>query len=165
MTPDDDMLTIRDQVFAYAAAKEMPGGYSLKVWGDWSKQARDRLDLLSRNGLIGLLLVFGVLGLFLDLRLAFWVSLGIPISVFGTCAIMLAFDATLNVYSMFAFVMALGIVVDDAIVIAENVYAHRLTGKPGVRGSDRRHGRSRSVGDQFGADHRHRVHSPGVRQW
>ncbi|MCA9117883.1 MAG: efflux RND transporter permease subunit, partial [Planctomycetaceae bacterium] len=105
-------------------------GYSLKVWGDWSKQARDRLDLLSRNGIIGLLLVFGVLGLFLDLRLAFWVALGIPISVFGTCAIMLLNDATMNVYSMFAFVMALGIVVDDAIVIAENVYAHRLAGKP-----------------------------------
>lgn len=129
MTPEEDMLTIRDQVFAYAAAKQMPAGYSLKVWGDWSKQARDRLDLLSRNGIIGLLLVFGVLGVFLDLRLAIWVALGIPISVFGTCAIMLACDATLNVYSMFAFVMALGIVVDDAIVIAENVYAHRLMGK------------------------------------
>lgn len=132
MTPDEDMLTIRDQVYAYAAAKQMPPGYQLKVWGDWSKQARDRLDLLSRNGCMGLLLVFGVLGLFLDLRLAFWVALGIPISVFGTCAIMLAHDATLNVYSMFAFVMALGIVVDDAVVIAENVYAHRLTGKSGL---------------------------------
>jgi multidrug efflux pump subunit AcrB len=133
MTPDEDMLKIRDQVFAYAAAKQMPTGYTLKVWGDWSKQARDRLDLLSRNGIIGLLLVFGVLGMFLDLRLAIWVALGIPISVFGTCAIMLAFDATLNVYSMFAFVMALGIVVDDAIVIAENVYAHRLQGKPAAQ--------------------------------
>ncbi|MBM83055.1 MAG: multidrug transporter [Planctomycetaceae bacterium] len=132
MTPEEDMLTIRDQVYAYAAAKQMPDGYKLKVWGDWSKQARDRLDLLSRNGIVGLLLVFGVLGLFLDQRLAIWVALGIPISVFGTCAIMLACDATLNVYSMFAFVMALGIVVDDAIVIAENVYAHRLTGKSGL---------------------------------
>lgn len=135
MTPDEDMLTIRDQVFAYAAQKQMPAGYTIKVWGDWSKQARDRLDLLSRNGVIGLLLVFAVLGLFLDLRLAIWVALGIPISVFGTCAIMLAFDATLNVYSMFAFVMALGIVVDDAIVIAENVYAHRLMGKSGLQAS------------------------------
>lgn len=133
MTPDEDMLTIRDQVFAYAAAKQMPDGYKLKVWGDWSKQARDRLDLVSRNGIIGLLLVFCVLGVFLDLRLATWVALGIPISVFGTCAIMLIFDATLNVYSMFAFVMALGIVVDDAIVIAENVYSHRLLGKSGLQ--------------------------------
>lgn len=135
MTPEEDMLTIRDQVFAYGAAKQMPDGYKLKVWGDWSKQARDRLDLLSRNGIIGLVLVFGVLGLFLDLRLAFWVALGIPISVFGTCAVMLANDVTLNVYSMFAFVMALGIVVDDAIVIAENVYAHRLMGKSSLQAS------------------------------
>lgn len=132
MTPDEDMLTIRDQVYEYAAAKQMPEGYELKVWGDWSKQARDRLDLLSRNGFIGLMLVFAVLGIFLDLRLAFWVALGIPISVFGTCAIMFVNDATMNVHSMFAFVMALGIVVDDAIVIAENVYAHRLAGKSGI---------------------------------
>ena len=133
MTPKEDMLTIRDQVYAYAAAKQLPEGYKLKVWGDWSKQARDRLDLLSRNGITGLLLVFGVLALFLDIRLAFWVALGIPVSVLGTCAVMWLCDATLNVYSMFAFVMALGIVVDDAIVIAENVYAHRLTGKNGLQ--------------------------------
>ena len=133
MTPEEDMLTIRDQVYEYAASKQMPEGYELKVWGDWSKQARDRLGLVSRNGFIGLMLVFAVLGLFLDLRLAFWVALGIPVSVFGTCAIMLACDATLNVHSMFAFVMALGIVVDDAIVIAENVYAHRLKGKNGLQ--------------------------------
>ena len=131
MTADQDMLKIRDEVLAYVAAREMPEGYELKTWDDYSGQTRDRLDLLSRSGIVGLILVFIVLGLFLDLRLAFWVALGIPISVFGTCAIMLANDATLNVHSMFAFVMALGIVVDDAIVIAENVYAHRLRGKSG----------------------------------
>ena len=131
MTSDEDMLKIREQVVQYAAAKQMPEGYQLRTWDDYSKQARDRLDLLSRNGLFGLFLVFLVLGLFLDLRLAFWVALGIPISVFGTCAVMLSDDATLNIHSMFAFVMALGIVVDDAIVIAENVYAHRLRGKTG----------------------------------
>jgi len=130
MTADEDMLTIRDQVVEYVATRPMPPGYELKTWDDYSKQARDRLDLLSRNGVYGLLLVFAVLGLFLDVRLAFWVALGIPVSVFGTCAVMLATGATLNIYSMFAFVMALGIVVDDAIVIAENVYAHRLRGRP-----------------------------------
>jgi len=129
MTADEDMLTIREQVVEYVATRPMPPGYELKTWDDYSKQARDRLDLLSRNGVYGLLLVFAVLGLFLDLRLAFWVALGIPVSVFGTCAVMLATGATLNIYSMFAFVMALGIVVDDAIVIAENVYAHRLRGR------------------------------------
>ncbi|MAF64544.1 MAG: multidrug transporter [Planctomycetes bacterium] len=131
MTADEDMLTIRDQVLRYVATRQMPEGYELKTWDDYSGQTRDRLDLLTRSGIAGLILVFLVLGLFLDLRLAFWVALGIPISVFGTCAIMLVGDATLNTHSMFAFVMALGIVVDDAIVIAENVYAHRLRGKTG----------------------------------
>ena len=127
-TADEDMLTIREQVADYAATRPMPPGYELKIWDDYSKQARDRLDLLSKNGFYGLLLVFAVLGLFLDPRLAFWVALGIPVSVFATCALMLAVGATLNMSSMFAFVMALGIIVDDAIVIAENVYAHRLRG-------------------------------------
>ena len=131
MTAAEDMLKIRDALLHYVANRQMPEGYELKTWDDYSGQTRDRLDLLSRSGLVGLVLVFVVLGLFLDLRLAFWVALGIPISVFGTCAVMLASDATLNVHSMFAFVMALGIVVDDAIVIAENVYAHRLRGKTG----------------------------------
>ena len=129
MTADEDMLTIRDQIVDYVARRPMPPGYHLKTWDDYSKQARERLDLLSRNGFFGLLLVFAVLSLFLDLRLAFWVALGIPVSVFSTCAVMLAAGETLNIYSMFAFVMALGIVVDDAIVIAENVYAHRLRGR------------------------------------
>lgn len=129
MTADEDMLTIREQVVDYVATRPMPPGYELKIWDDYSKQARERLELLSRNGVYGLLLVFAVLSLFLDPRLAFWVAVGIPVSVFGTCAVMLATGATLNIYSMFAFVMALGIVVDDAIVIAENVYAHRLRGR------------------------------------
>ena len=129
MTADEDMLTIRDQIVDYVARRPMPPGYHLKTWDDYSKQARERLDLLSRNGFFGLLLVFAVLSLFLDLKLAFWVALGIPVSVFSTCAVMLAAGETLNIYSMFAFVMALGIVVDDAIVIAENVYAHRLRGR------------------------------------
>ena len=129
MTADEDMLKIRDQVAEFVATRPMPPGYNLKTWDDYSKQTRDRLELLSRNGFYGLLLVFAVLALFLDPRLAFWVALGIPVSVFGTCAVMLAAGASLNIYSMFAFVMALGIVVDDAIVIAENVYAHRLRGR------------------------------------
>ena len=133
MTADQDMLKIRNEVLDYVANRQMPEGYELKTWDDYSGQTRDRLDLLTRSGIAGLVLVFLVLGLFLDPRLAFWVSLGIPISVFGCCAIMLAADATLNVHSMFAFVMALGIVVDDAIVIAENVYEHRLRGKSGIQ--------------------------------
>ena len=77
----------------------------------------------------GLILVFLVLALFLEIRLAFWVSLGIPISVLGACAVLWQLDQTLNMLSMFSFLIALGIVVDDAIVIGENIYAHREQGK------------------------------------
>jgi multidrug efflux pump subunit AcrB len=99
------------------------------VWGDTSVEVRDRLDLLIRNGLQGLILVFVILSLFLDLKLAFWVALGIPISLLGACAVLLQFDQTLNMLSLFSFLIALGIVVDDAIVVGENVYTHRAMGK------------------------------------
>jgi multidrug efflux pump subunit AcrB len=82
---------------------------------------------------MGLLLVFLVLALFLELRLAFWVALGIPVALLGAGGVLLAGGQTLNMLSMFAFLMALGIVVDDAIVIGENVYAHRGFGKSTVQ--------------------------------
>ncbi|MDA1230448.1 MAG: efflux RND transporter permease subunit, partial [Planctomycetota bacterium] len=74
-------------------------------------------------------LVFVILALFLELKLAFWVALGIPISLLGACIVLLQFDQTLNMLSLFSFLIALGIVVDDAIVIGENVYAHQQMGK------------------------------------
>ena len=85
--------------------------------------------LLRRNGLQGLALVFLVLTLFLEMRLAFWVALGIPCSILGAGAALALGDQTLNMLSLFSFLVALGIVVDDAIVIGENIYAHRQMGK------------------------------------
>ena len=107
----------------------LPAGYSLQVWGDTSIDVRDRMRLLRDNGMQGLLFVFLLLALFLEFRLAFWVSLGIPICVLGAGLILLITDQTLNMLSMFAFLMALGIVVDDAIVVGENIYAHRQHGQ------------------------------------
>ena len=78
---------------------------------------------------MGLLLVFLVLAVFLELRLAFWVALGIPIAMLGAGGVLLATGQTLNMLSMFAFLMALGIIVDDAIVVGENIYTHRQMGK------------------------------------
>ena len=78
---------------------------------------------------MGLILVFFVLAIFLELKLAFWVALGIPISLLGAGSLLLFGGQTLNMLSMFAFLMALGIVVDDAIVVGENIYAHRQMGK------------------------------------
>lgn len=128
----DDLLSMADAVRKYISEVNPPPGYEFTIWGDSSVNVRDRLDLLRRNGLQGLALVFIVLALFLEFRLAFWVAMGIPVSLLGACAVLLYFDQTLNMLSLFAFLIALGIVVDDAIVIGENIYAHREQGKPFV---------------------------------
>ena len=125
----EDLLAMSDAVKKYVQEKQLPPGYSFQIWGDTSVEVRDRLDLLLRNGMQGLILVFVILSLFLDLKLAFWVAVGIPISLLGACAVLLQFDQTLNMLSLFSFLIALGIVVDDAIVIGENVYTHRALGK------------------------------------
>jgi multidrug efflux pump subunit AcrB len=129
-TSNEDLLTIVAAVRKFADDREMPAGYSLHPWKDAGIAVQDRMDLLAKNGLQGLVLVFLMLAIFLEFRLAFWVSMGIPVSILGACAILLYCDQTLNMLSMFAFMMALGIVVDDAIVTGENIYAHREQGKP-----------------------------------
>ena len=88
-----------------------------------------------RNGVAGFSLVFLVLALFLELRLAFWVSLGIPISFFGALALMPGLAVSVNVLSLFGFVLVLGIVVDDAIIVGENIYRHQEEHGDGMRGS------------------------------
>ncbi|TWU60287.1 Swarming motility protein SwrC [Rubripirellula tenax] len=131
-TKQEDLLKMVDAVRAYVATagSTLPEGYRFEVWGDSSSEVRGRLDLLLRNGAQGLLLVFLVLTLFLEMRLAFWVALGIPISILGAGVVLAYGDQTLNMLSLFSFLVALGIVVDDAIVIGENIYAHMQMGKP-----------------------------------
>ena len=132
-TSTEDLFTVVDAVRSYVGQKKMPEGYTLEIWGDTSFDVADRIQLLSRNGLQGLVLVFIVLAIFLDLRLSFWVALGIPVSILGAGFILIMLGQTLNMLSMFAFLMALGIVVDDAIVIGENIYAKRESGLGYVR--------------------------------
>lgn len=131
-TSDEDVLALCEAVHKYAADKEhgigydpLPPGYRVAVFFDQSVHVRGRMNLLRKNGTQGLLLVFLVLAIFLELKLAFWVALGIPISVLGAGVILLYMGHTLNLLSLFAFLLALGIVVDDAIVIGENIYTHR----------------------------------------
>lgn len=107
----------------------LPPGFELMSWGDESVEVRGRLNLLLSNGAQGLIIVFVLLLLFLDPKLAFWVALGIPFALFASGVFLYLTGQTLNQISMFAFVMALGIVVDDAIVVGENVFAHREMGK------------------------------------
>ena len=132
-TSDEDLLRITDEVSEYASRAKLPNGYSTVSWADQSTEVRDRLKMLNENGLMGLALVFLVLALFLELRLAFWVALGIPVSILGAGGILFAADQTLNILSTFSFLMALGIIVDDAIVVGENVYSHRQLGKNFIR--------------------------------
>ena len=103
----------------------MPEGITLTVWQDQSQVLTDRLTILLSNGAAGFVLVFLVLTLFLEIRLAFWVSLGIPVSFLGAIALMPPLDATINIVSCFAFIVVLGILVDDAIMVGENIHRHQ----------------------------------------
>ncbi|TWT50261.1 Multidrug resistance protein MdtB [Rubripirellula amarantea] len=128
-TKSEDLLAMVKQVREYVAETTLPPGYRFEVWGDTSTEVRGRLNLLLRNGTQGLILVFLVLTLFLEMRLAFWVALGIPISILGAGVFLAWGNQTLNMLSLFSFLVALGIVVDDAIVIGENIYSHIQMGK------------------------------------
>ena len=128
-TTSEDLLAMVEDVKRYVSTADLPPGYELVTWGDQSVEVRNRLDMLTRNGTQGLILVFLLLAIFLELRLAFWVALGIPVAILGACAVLLALDHTLNELTTFGFLMVLGILVDDAIVVGENVYAHRQRGE------------------------------------
>nr|WP_281382951.1 efflux RND transporter permease subunit [Dissulfurirhabdus thermomarina] len=132
---DQKPIDISRAVRRYVARKapELPPSLHLATWNDRSEILRDRERLLLKNAAMGFVLVFVTLGLFLQIRLAFWVMLGIPISFLGALFFMPALDVSINMISLFAFIMALGIVVDDAIVVGENVFEHRQRGKDYLR--------------------------------
>ncbi len=132
-----DALDIAEQVKAYAATAgtRLPEGIGLSTVQDFSKVLRDRLSLLTRNGIAGYILVFVMLALFLRLRLAFWVSLGIPISFLGAMWLMPGLDVTINLISLFAFIVVLGIVVDDAIIVGENIFRQQHRTGKGLAGA------------------------------
>ena len=106
----------------------LPDGVTMTTWRDESIILRGRIDLLMRNAGQGLILVFVILALFLQLRLAIWVAIGIPVAFLGAVAFMPIADVSINMISLFAFLLVLGIVVDDAIVVGENITRHRLLG-------------------------------------
>jgi multidrug efflux pump subunit AcrB len=108
--------------------QELPPGLAVVLRNDRSEIYQQRMGLLVKNGFMGLGLVFILLALFLEIRLAFWVALGIPISFLGSLLFLPAMGVSINMVSMFAFIVTLGIVVDDAIVVGENVYHHHQRG-------------------------------------
>jgi len=130
-TDSQDTIAISKTVKEYIKNNRdsLPKGITLNYWFDMAEMVQDRIDLLLKNGSQGILLVFIVLALFLDLGLAFWVASGIPISFMGAFLILDFFGASINMLSLFGFIMTLGILVDDAIIVGENVYTHYKTGK------------------------------------
>lgn len=110
----------------------LPPNVSWGVTDDDADLFKERRDLLLKNIGMGLVIVLVVLGLFLELRLAFWVMMGIPISFLGTILLLPYAGMSINMISMFAFLISLGIVVDDAIVVGENVYEYRQRGLSAV---------------------------------
>ena len=122
---------ISKQIISYVDENNpnLPANLQLAIWNDTSEIFNSRMSLLQKNALLGLGLVVIILGLFLEIRLAGWVMLGIPISFFGTLFLMPWLGVSINMISLFAFILALGIVVDDAIVVGENIYEHRQRGK------------------------------------
>ena len=113
-------------------APSLPQGVGIDTWNDESQDYSERVDILVKNGVLGLLLVFVALTLFLEIRLALWVAAGLATAAVGALTVMLVFDIALHTVSVFAFVMAIGIIVDDAIVVSENIYQERKRGTPGV---------------------------------
>ncbi len=128
---DQGPIEVSSAVHDYIA-NELPGrlppGMQAAAWNDSSEVYADRIDLLSRNAKVGLILVLLVLGLFLEPRLAFWVTLGIPISFAGSLLFLPTMDVSINMISLFAFIVTLGMVVDDAIVVGEAIYQKRSEG-------------------------------------
>ena len=136
---DQNAITVSETIHDYVeqARARMPEGIAIEVWKDNASFLRGRIDLLLRNAANGLVLVFIVLALFLRMQLAFWVTIGIPISFLGALALMPMYGGSINMISLFAMILVLGIVVDDAIVVGESIFTEQRRGNRGVEGSIR----------------------------
>lgn len=115
--------------------RHFPEGISLVVDQDMAKYYNQRIDMLANNALSGLALVFFTLLLFLRLGLAFWVTVGIAVSFLGTFVVLYLLDESINMISTFAFLIVLGIVVDDAIIVGENIHTHQSNNIRGPAGA------------------------------
>ena len=134
-TSDEQVLDIAEAVKRYLDAEvtpNLPEGVSVALWKDDSEEVSGRLGLMMENALIGFALVFLALALFLEIRLAMWVAVGLAVSFMGTFLVMGFLGISINMFSLMALVLALGIVVDDAIVVGESIFAEREQGHRGL---------------------------------
>lgn len=133
-TDSEDILTSAEDVKNYVA--EFNAGHDhirLSVINDRSDLLRQRKELLIENGIIGIILVLILLSMFLNVRVAFWVAAGLPVSFFGMFILANYFGATINVISLFGMIVVVGILVDDGIVVSENIYHQYEKGKTRLR--------------------------------
>jgi multidrug efflux pump subunit AcrB len=137
VTSNPDTLKTSEVVHAWVedARRRLPPGVELAVWQDSSVPFKGRVNTLLKNGLGGLLLVFLVLVLFLRPKLAWWVCVGIGVAFTGTLFMLQYTGVSLNMISLFAFLLILGIVVDDAIIVGESIHARQMAGETGSQGA------------------------------
>ncbi|WP_010414548.1 efflux RND transporter permease subunit [Citromicrobium sp. JLT1363] len=132
-TSDERVLDVAGSAKTLIAEDfDLPPGVSYAIWEDSSELLEDRLSLLLRNAALGLVLVLAALTLFLDLRLAAWTAVGIGATFVGAIFILDWAGSSINMFSLFGFILALGLVVDDAVVVGENIYAERERGRTGI---------------------------------
>lgn len=134
-TSDERVLDVAEAAKTYMAeqsASVLPPGISYAIWDDSSELFNDRLSLLLKNAAIGLVLVLAALTLFLDVRLAAWTAAGIGATFVGAIWVIDMMGTSINMFSLFGFIIALGLVVDDAVVVGENIYAERERGRSGL---------------------------------
>ena len=127
---EDLMQIARDtKVVVDKFRANLPKEISLDIWIDTSEELKERMNVLLKNAGGGLILVLIILTLFLKFKIAMWVAIGIPVALLGTLAFLPLFDMTISTMTVMAFILVLGIVVDDAIVVGERIYGHEQLGK------------------------------------
>lgn len=131
---DEDSYAVRDALLAYLDRYQPPPGIEVILTADVTETISDRINLLTRNAILGLALVFVFLALTLDLRLAFWTSVGIPVAFMGGALLFSQF-VTINMTALMGLILVLGIVVDDAIVVGENIFDAQSRGETGPAAS------------------------------
>ena len=129
-TPQSVEKIVKD--YLESTAMSTYKGVSIDIFENQAQAYRERLDLLINNALLGLVLVIILLMLFLTPEVAFWVTMGIPTSLLGALLLMPVFGASINMFSLFAFIITIGVVVDDAIMVGEAIYTYRSRGMDGL---------------------------------
>lgn len=131
-TPSDDTLRVTEAMNAFLAdeSPRLPPGVEITVTGDASDVLQDRLNMVIKNGVQGLALVFVAIWVFFGLRQAFWIGMGLPVSFLGALAAMTVLGYSINMLTLVGLLIVIGILMDDAIVIAENIETKRAEGLP-----------------------------------